>query len=131
MSLRLCFSACALLTVAQITAVFAADLNDNPLAAKSVLPYQYPAFDRIKDEHFVPAIEAGMGEQLKEVEAVAKNSEQPTFDNTIVALERTGAIARPSAAHVFEPQRMRYKPDTTEDRQRNSTETCRAPGRDF
>src|SRR5215472_7359144 len=92
MSLRLCFSACALLTVAQITAVFAADLNDNPLAAKSVLPYQYPAFDRIKDEHFVPAIEAGMREQLKEVEAVAGNPEKPTFDNTIVALERTGRL---------------------------------------
>src|SRR5205085_4760449 len=62
MSLRLCFFACALLKVAQITAVFAADLKDNPLAAESALPYQYPQFDKIKDEHFVPAIEAGMRE---------------------------------------------------------------------
>ena len=90
MSLRLCFFTCALLKVAPITAVFAADLKDNPLAAESVLPYQYPSFDKIKDEHFVPAIEAGMREQLKEIEPIANNSEKPTFDNTIVALERTG-----------------------------------------
>src|SRR5580765_3522553 len=92
MSLRLCFFTCALLNVAQITAVFAADLKDNPFAAESVLPYQYPPFDKIKDEHFVPAIEAGMCEQLKEIEPIANNSEKPTFDNTIVALERTGRL---------------------------------------
>src|SRR6476469_1210247 len=92
MSLRLCFFACALLKVAQITAVFATDLKDNPLAAESVLPYQYPPFDKIRDEHFVPAIEAGMREQLKEIEPIANNSEKPTFDNTIVSLERTGRL---------------------------------------
>src|SRR5256714_867861 len=92
MSLRLCFFACTLLNVAQINAVFAADLNDNPFAAESGLPYQYPAFNKIKDEHFVPAIEAGMREQLKEIEPIANNPEKPTFDNTIVALERTGRL---------------------------------------
>src|SRR4029077_7746240 len=80
MSLRLCFFACALFTVAQIPAVFAVDLKDNPLAAESVLPYQYPPFDKIKDEHFVPAIEAGMRDQLKEVEAVAQNSDKTHVD---------------------------------------------------
>ena len=92
MSLRVCFFACALLNAAQSTAVFAADLKDNPLAAESVLPYQYPPFDKIKDEHFIPAIEAGMHEQLKEIDPIANNSEKPTFDNTIVALERTGRL---------------------------------------
>src|SRR5258708_31042532 len=92
MSLRLCFFACVLLKVAQITAVFAVDLKDNPLAAESVLPYQYPPFDKIKDEHFIPAIEAGMREQLKEIDPIANNSEKPTFDNTIVALEHTGRL---------------------------------------
>ena len=92
MSPRFCFFACALLQVAQIIAVFAADLKDNSLTAESVLPYQYPPFDKIKDEDFVPAIEAGMRNQLKEVEAVAENSDKPTFDNTIVALERTGRL---------------------------------------
>src|SRR5438552_9474941 len=92
MSLRRCLFACALLKVAQITAVFAADLKDNPLARESGLPYQYPTFDKIKDEHFVPAIETGMRDQLKEIEPIANNSEKPTFDNTIVALERTGRL---------------------------------------
>jgi peptidyl-dipeptidase Dcp len=68
------------------------NVEDNPLLTESTLPYHYPAFDKIKDEHFVPAIEAGMRDQLKEVEAIADNSDKPTFDNTIVALERTGRL---------------------------------------
>ncbi len=91
MSLRLFFFACALLNVEQITAVLAAE-TDNPLMTESALPYHYPAFDKLKDEHFVPAIEAGMRDQLKEIEPIANNSEKPTFDNTIVALERTGRL---------------------------------------
>src|SRR6266566_2985625 len=91
MSLRLFFFACALLNVAQITVVLAAE-TDNPLMTESALPYHYPAFDKLKDEHFVPAIEAGMRDQLKEIEPIANNSEKPTFDNTIVALERTGRL---------------------------------------
>src|SRR6266576_1028505 len=64
----------------------------NPLLVESTLPYHAPPFDKIKDEHFAPALEAGMREQLKEVDAVANNSEKPTFDNTIVGLERTGRL---------------------------------------
>ncbi len=64
----------------------------NPLLVESTLPYHTPPFDKIKDEHFVPAIEAGMREQLKEVDAIAASSEKATFDNTIVALERTGRL---------------------------------------
>src|SRR5213595_4354418 len=92
MSLRLCFFACVLVNAAQITAMFAADLKDNPLMTESALPYHYPAFDKLKDEHFIPAIEAGMRDQLKEIEPIANNSEKPTFDNTIIALERTGRL---------------------------------------
>src|SRR5262249_35542057 len=89
---RLCTVGCALVGRAQITAVSAADLNDNPLASESALPLHYPSFDKIKDEHFVPAIEAGMREELKEIDPIANSSDQPTFDNTIVALERTGRL---------------------------------------
>src|SRR5437870_3171572 len=84
------FTACALLSAAQITAVSAADPVDKPLMKESPLPYHYPPFDKIKDAHFVPAMEAGMRDQLKEVDVVANNSEKPTFENTVVALERTG-----------------------------------------
>ena len=86
------FTACALVNAAQITAVSAAAPVDNPLLKESALPYHYPPFDKIKDAHFVPAIEAGMREQLKEVALVANNSEIPTFENTVVALERTGRL---------------------------------------
>jgi len=63
---------------------------DNPFLKESELPYHIPPFDKIKDEHFVPAIDAGMREELKEVDVIANTSEKPTFDNTVVALERTG-----------------------------------------
>ncbi len=66
--------------------------GDNPLLVESALPYHAPPFDKIKDEHFAPAMEAGMREQLKEVDVVANNSENPTLENTIVALERTGRL---------------------------------------
>src|SRR6266498_1999020 len=89
---RLCIFSCAMFGLAQITAVSAADLNDNPLAVESALPYHYPPFDKIKDEHFVPAIEAGMREELKEIDPIANSSDKPTFDNTIVALERSGRL---------------------------------------
>jgi peptidyl-dipeptidase Dcp len=85
---RLYFLACTLLISAQITAVSA----DNPFLVESALPYHLPPFDKIKDAHFVPAIEAGMREELKEVDAIAGDSAKPTFDNTVVALERTGRL---------------------------------------
>ncbi len=90
------FTACAFFLSAQITTVSAAESTTatatNPLLTESALPYHVPPFDKIKDEHFTPAIEAGMREQLKEVDVVANNSEIPTLDNTVVALERTGRL---------------------------------------
>jgi peptidyl-dipeptidase Dcp len=64
----------------------------NPFAAPSTLPFQYPAFDKIKDEHFKPAYEAGMREQLAEMAAIANNKDAPTFENTIVAMEKSGQL---------------------------------------
>ncbi|TFW28258.1 M3 family metallopeptidase [Massilia horti] len=81
-------------TVAQATPAAAGPALDplNPFAKVSTLPFHYPAFDKIKDEHFKPAFEAGMREQLREVEAIANNKAAPTFDNTIVAMERSGQL---------------------------------------
>jgi len=64
----------------------------NPFFAQSALPYGMPAFDQIKDEHFVPAFEQGMDEQMTEVLAIAANPEPATFENTIVEMERSGAM---------------------------------------
>lgn len=66
--------------------------ESNPFAKPSTLAYQLPPLDKIKNEHIAPGLEAGMAEELKEVEAIANNSAAPTFENTIVALERSGAL---------------------------------------
>src|SRR5271157_4169543 len=68
----------------------------NPLFAPSTLPYETPPFDKIKDADYQPAIEAGMAEQLKEVQAIANNPAAPTFDNTFVALEKSGQLLQRS-----------------------------------
>jgi peptidyl-dipeptidase Dcp len=64
----------------------------NPFYAPSALPFQAPPFDKIKDGDYQPAIEAGMAEQRKEIRAIAENAAAPTFENTIVAMEKTGAL---------------------------------------
>jgi peptidyl-dipeptidase Dcp len=71
----------------------AADFGpSNPFFAPSALPFQAPPFDKIKDEDFQPAIEAGMAQQQAEILAMADNPDAPTFDNTIVALEKSGQL---------------------------------------
>ena len=64
----------------------------NPFFAESPLPLHYPQFDKIKDSDFAPAFDAGMAQQIEEVEAIANNPAAPTFDNTLVALENSGAV---------------------------------------
>jgi peptidyl-dipeptidase Dcp len=74
------------------------DLDSNPLLQRSTLHFQAPPFDRIRDEHFRPAILEGMRRHLAEVEAIIGNPEPPSFENTIVALERAGQdLARASS----------------------------------
>ena len=68
--------------------------SDNPFATASPLFDQAPPFDRIHDADFQPAIEEGMRRQLAEVAAIAADAAAPTFDNTIVALERSGQLLR-------------------------------------
>ncbi|AVJ56324.1 dipeptidyl carboxypeptidase II [Idiomarina sp. OT37-5b] len=66
--------------------------QQNPFFTASTLQYEAPDFNKIKFEHFAPAFERGMAEHMAEIEAIANNSEQPTFENTIVAMEKSGAI---------------------------------------
>ncbi len=87
--------------------------NGNPLLSASTLYMQYPPFDAIADDHYKPALEAGMEEQLAEILAIASNPEAPTFENTIVALERSGAtLAR--ASRVFYSLASAHTNDTIE-----------------
>src|SRR5262249_19799703 len=69
-----------------------APARQNPLLNPSALPFHAPAFDKIRDSDFKPAIERGIEQQRAEIERIANESAPPTFDNTIVALERTGQL---------------------------------------
>lgn len=64
----------------------------NPLLTESTLPFELPPFDKIKDEHFQPALEQGIAEEEKEADTIAKQTEKPTFENTVVALEKSGLL---------------------------------------
>lgn len=64
----------------------------NPFAEPSPLDFNYPRFDLIRDEHFKPALDQAMAEHRDELAAIAGNSEPASFDNTIVALDRAGAM---------------------------------------
>ncbi|HEY3657004.1 MAG TPA: peptidyl-dipeptidase Dcp [Steroidobacteraceae bacterium] len=64
----------------------------NPFYAASTLPFQAPPFDRIRDEHYEPAIEAGMAQQQAEVRAIAESPAKPTFENTLVPFEKSGLL---------------------------------------
>lgn len=65
---------------------------DNPFARESTLPYRLPPLDKIQNSHFAPALEAGMAEQRKEIDAIKSNSAEASFENTIVALEKSGDL---------------------------------------
>ena len=64
----------------------------NPFAAQSTLPYQTPDFSKIHNSDYEPAFNAGMSQQIAEIEVIANNPAAPTFDNTIVELEQSGAL---------------------------------------
>jgi peptidyl-dipeptidase Dcp len=83
------------------TAAVAADANfspSNPFYAPSSLPFHAPPYDKIKDEDYQPAIEAGMDEELAEVQAIADNPATPTFENTLVAMEKSGQLLQRTMA---------------------------------
>lgn len=64
----------------------------NPFFQQSTLPYQYPQFDKIKDSDFAPAFDRGMADNTVEINAIANNPATPSFDNTIIAMEKAGQI---------------------------------------
>jgi len=67
-------------------------MNDNPLFSESTLPFHAPNFDKIKPEHYRPAFKEGMKRELEEIEEIASNQAAPTFENTIVAMEKSGRL---------------------------------------
>ena len=65
---------------------------DNPFYAPSKLPFQAADFSKIKNTDYKPALETGMKQQLAEIQKIADNTEAPTFDNTLVAMEKSGQL---------------------------------------
>ena len=100
-ALALSLSAPAFADKAEKPAKTAAVSVSNPFFAKSPLTFQYPQFDKIKDSDFAPAFEKGMAEQLAEVATIADSKQAPSFDNTIVALEKSGQLLNRVAAVFF------------------------------
>jgi peptidyl-dipeptidase Dcp len=89
---------------AVFTAATAANAHfgpSNPFYAPSTLPFHAPPFDKIKDEDYQPAIEAGMAEQLSEIQAIADNPAVPTFENVLVAMEKSGQLLHRARAAFF------------------------------
>ena len=66
--------------------------NQNPFLAEWDTPYGIPPFDKIQEEHYIPAIKAGIEQQLEEIDAIIANEETPDFQNTIAALDCSGEI---------------------------------------
>ena len=90
-----------LASTSEIQPIAIAGDDMNPFFSESERPHGLPAFDQITDEHYLPAFERGMSEQLAEVDAIAHRSESPTFENTLVALERSGRLLDRVASTFF------------------------------
>ena len=85
-------AAVLLVTGAAFAAAAQAPTASGPFATASTLPFQAPRFDQIKDGDYQPGFEQAMAIQMAEVRAIADNPAAPTFDNTIVALEKSGRM---------------------------------------
>jgi peptidyl-dipeptidase Dcp len=87
---------------------------DNPFASPSTLPYGLPPFAEIGDEHFEPAFEAGMAEQVRELQAIVRKRDFPIFENTFEPLERSGQMLE-RVANVFFNKSSADSNDVTND----------------
>ena len=73
---------------------------ENPFLKESSAPFGAPEFDKIKNEHYLPAFEQGIAEAKAEIDAIVANQEEPTFENTIEAMEYAGETLN-RVANVF------------------------------
>ena len=84
--------------------------NTNPFFAEYNTPFGVPPFDKIKNEHYMPAFLKGMEEQLQEIRAIVVNRAVPTFENTIAALDRSGQLLN-KVSYVFYGQTNAHSND--------------------
>ena len=79
-----------LLIAGLVLAVISSCKMENPLLTESTAPFGAPQFDKIKNEHYLPAFEQGIAEAKAEIDAIVANEAEPTFENTIEAMEYAG-----------------------------------------
>lgn len=89
---RLCISMIITMSLMLAACNQKQSMNENPLFEASTLPLEAPNFDVIEEEHFIPAFERGIEEQLSEIEQIASSQEDPTFENTILEMEKSGIL---------------------------------------
>ena len=82
--------------------------ESNPLLETWSTPFGVPPFDKIKTEHFKPAVEAGIRLHEAQIDSIVKNTETPSFGNVIEALDRSGEVLN-NAYTVFSPAELRRK----------------------
>lgn len=75
-----------------LTACQTSSTKENPLLTESTLDYQAPDFSKIRPAHFIPAIEEGIRIQLAEIDSITSNTAAPTFENTVLAYEKSGRL---------------------------------------
>ena len=81
-----------ILTLSAIIMAVVSCNSINPFLTEWENEYRIPDFSQIKEKHYIPAIEMGIRQQQSEIDAIIANSEAPTFENVVVAYERSGAI---------------------------------------
>lgn len=93
-------------------------MQENPFFTTWDTPFQAPPFEKIKTEHYIPAFEEAIKLQMAEIDSIAFSNEAPTFKNTILALEYTGALLT-KVSSVFYPM---ISANTNKDIQKIQTE---------
>ena len=89
------------ITALTIMAMTACTTKENPFLTKWDTPYGIPPFDKISEADYIPAIKAGITQQQGEIQDIIDNSDEPTFENTIAALDRSGSILAKGEGVLF------------------------------
>ena len=81
-----------MLVISALLLASCSKVEKNPFLEEWDTPFGTPPFDKIQLEHYLPAYEAGLAAQNEEIDVIVKNTEDPTFENTIVALDESGSL---------------------------------------
>ncbi|WP_142714007.1 M3 family metallopeptidase [Aliifodinibius sediminis] len=97
----LILAGCLMVSACNKTNSQSTDMNDNPLFSPSALAFEAPDFNAIQIKHFRPAFEAGMQRELEQMKDIASNPDPPTFENTVVAMEKSGQLLQRTSSVFY------------------------------